>query len=890
MEISAELKLIQQAKDVTKKTDTWQELCEKYGQEADILDYIPICFSDTLEVSARTEKGIIYLNSRLKKEPKSIPHYIAHESTHFLQQCFSEKATKGSSNSDDYLANPYEIDGFQNQTKFISETEGDEKAEDYIDQVLDHHDVDGKKRNKKKQELLRLAAGEQLVFPAFHEKLERTQSGEAAKDYDGEIEGTPYWRCTECDEPARDEFGDLITSLNQAKEIMPVNHKTPSSVIEITDKSRNRISSAIKELKINYDSFIDRVNKLLNSNGLIKDTDKFLGMYRSYVQPNVFVLNTEITFDYGGYSGGFFTNEQGVDMGIGSRLYEIKAQLRSRLENITTENLEVLLKDCEPVIPKITAVVEDTIRQLTDLSNKRFLTGANDIPRILHAPVCYSCYLERLIECSVEGCGVKSTDDDDFVIYDERYYNKELGKYLHKDGVYLCKEHHGFLCYSCDKGFPNDLEDHSKYEHEGDTYCSSCFWDNFRQCDECGRTVDSEDIIYEGDNGLCPTCHNESREDGVEDTLDEDELINAARNVPHLNQKKILLPLDEKTILAQVLPALNLAKTKSFPSKDVLLQFILKRLQTSDAKIAAKTYILNTDLNVEQIISQVELQLEEMQRFKNDYPNLSGFRFLPVEIKVEGGRTGHAGSVFGIYPSETMLAYADNAVKNGRLVYEKYLSRRGHHPGSLAYARMSVSKGNVIIDNLQTDLDTQVINSIKKNTSVSSEEVPALNWWMNHIKKFWAPYLLDAIKNFGEEINRKIYLTSFDIQKKKWVNLPDRNIDVYEKIPESMGFEREQVEAKPEDLVTDTYTMRRVAREEMLKSLLTAASQQKLFKEFPPGRKPRSGLSLEQKENNLKKLQEILDSIQDGPPDWDKVPARRKDPEQLSLKFQKNKE
>lgn len=70
-----------------------------------------------------------------------------------MQQCFGDKPTQGADDGD-YLSNPYEQEGFQNQIKHISDHKGDDEAEDYVDHLLDHHDVSKKDREDKKETLM----------------------------------------------------------------------------------------------------------------------------------------------------------------------------------------------------------------------------------------------------------------------------------------------------------------------------------------------------------------------------------------------------------------------------------------------------------------------------------------------------------------------------------------------------------------------------------------------------------------------------------------------------------------------------------------------------------------------------------------------------------------
>jgi hypothetical protein len=51
------------------------------------------------------------------------------------------------------------------------------------------------------------------------------------------------------------------------------------------------------------------------------------------------------------------------------------------------------------------------------------------------------------------------------------------------------------------------------------------------------------------------------------------------------------------------------------------------------------------------------------------------------------------------------------------------------------------------------------------------------------------------------------------MQKIKWHGIPERNVDVYDYIPEKMGFELEDITIKPEKMRKKTWEMRRIAEE-----------------------------------------------------------------------------
>jgi hypothetical protein len=154
--------IINQAKQQLKDNDVVKKLFKKYDVDLEELEYIPICFRP-LEVSATTKSGIIYLNVGLledcdpddmEKCVENISSYIVHETCHYLQQTH-EPTFIGK--NEDYLQNDEEIEGFQHQSEFIADTKGEKEAENYIDQVIDHHNVPEKEKKDKKDELLSIA-------------------------------------------------------------------------------------------------------------------------------------------------------------------------------------------------------------------------------------------------------------------------------------------------------------------------------------------------------------------------------------------------------------------------------------------------------------------------------------------------------------------------------------------------------------------------------------------------------------------------------------------------------------------------------------------------------------------------------------------------------------
>lgn len=153
------LDLIQEAKNAIEKNNVIIDMCKEYDIDPSIIQIIPIKFGD-LDVSARTAKGIITLNYKLLCDGdfSNNYHYLCHEIQHYLDQCYGEEATLGADEGE-YLLNPFEQKGFQKQLEYIDQTEGKDVAENYVDNLLDHHDVkDDDKREALEDVLLERVA------------------------------------------------------------------------------------------------------------------------------------------------------------------------------------------------------------------------------------------------------------------------------------------------------------------------------------------------------------------------------------------------------------------------------------------------------------------------------------------------------------------------------------------------------------------------------------------------------------------------------------------------------------------------------------------------------------------------------------------------------------
>lgn len=130
-----------------------KEICREKNLSETFLQGVPISFDDMKE-SAKTVNSNIYLNRKLADKPLDmIKRYLIHELTHAVQHVV-EPGVSAKMKKKEYLDKDTEVEAFQNQIEFQKSREGKEATEKYVENLLDFHDIKGKKREDKKDELL----------------------------------------------------------------------------------------------------------------------------------------------------------------------------------------------------------------------------------------------------------------------------------------------------------------------------------------------------------------------------------------------------------------------------------------------------------------------------------------------------------------------------------------------------------------------------------------------------------------------------------------------------------------------------------------------------------------------------------------------------------------
>jgi len=165
-------------------------------------------------------------------------------------------------------------------------------------------------------------------------------------------------------------------------------------------------------------------------------------------------------------------------------------------------------------------------------------------------------------------------------------------------------------------------------------------------------------------------------------------------------------------------------------------------------------------------------------------------------------------SVFGeIYPSRTREYLSS---KIGEVFSKFFISP--HHRGAIGYIRTTFDSflNAFVINNFQQDADYQAYSSRGGNDELSDE---IARWIDRQISETWAYEALLQVKKLAKSNGvENIYMTSFETQKKRWPRLPQRSIDIYDKMPKNLGAEQEAVKTKLYDMSGDTFDLWKLSR------------------------------------------------------------------------------
>jgi hypothetical protein len=128
------------------------EKCKKYNKDVNLVDSVKISFDPNLDVSAKTVNGEIFLNDKLfDRDWDTQMRYVVHEMVHVMQQ--ESGKVKEKVDKDDYLDDENEQEAFTSQISYMCDHDTPEEVQQYIEDLLTHHDIKGKERKEKAKEL-----------------------------------------------------------------------------------------------------------------------------------------------------------------------------------------------------------------------------------------------------------------------------------------------------------------------------------------------------------------------------------------------------------------------------------------------------------------------------------------------------------------------------------------------------------------------------------------------------------------------------------------------------------------------------------------------------------------------------------------------------------------
>lgn len=156
-DLGDELEILSRVRQDLKEDPVVIKLFKDKKKDMELIDGIPIDFSDEIDVSAKTINSRIILNKRLLHEPYDILYrYAVHEVVHSLQHIDIDG---GENNYDDYeyLDRPDEVEAFQYQIESDKNRRGEDEVVEYVEELIDYHDIPEHEQDDKKEQLLERA-------------------------------------------------------------------------------------------------------------------------------------------------------------------------------------------------------------------------------------------------------------------------------------------------------------------------------------------------------------------------------------------------------------------------------------------------------------------------------------------------------------------------------------------------------------------------------------------------------------------------------------------------------------------------------------------------------------------------------------------------------------
>jgi hypothetical protein len=404
------------------------------------------------------------------------------------------------------------------------------------------------------------------------------------------------------------------------------------------------------------------------------------------------------------------------------------------------------------------------------------------------------------------------------------------------------------ICLECAEEIFTECSECSdvKFEEEmgnadGSKICQRCL-ENFSSCDECDDMVRVEDMHWsdEDEQSYCESCW---RRRAAEKTNVDD-----FDNPVNLAASNLFFLTGNKQSLEKLLNSLEglKNKTKGGPASKLRQDFInifkANGIKEDEAKIIISTmdnagslHLMGDPVGeqdfkwyIDGYIKAINNYMSHQESFYSKYPLaidgdvktqniysgkkielLKNYQPIPVTYEYDSANRGKNNFVIKMMPTTVFIQQAEVLFPGVGKNAWQHFSNSGtqHHRGCIAYARISYDGENMVIDNLQRDADLNNAKPDLYKAKFSSDPdradmaEKALRWFDKRTSK-WYIQFADYLINFAKENDKKLYLTNFQTQKAKWRNVPDKNMEVYDNLPEEMAsasFYRKLQEMKRED-------------------------------------------------------------------------------------------
>jgi hypothetical protein len=535
---------------------------------------------------------------------------------------------------------------------------------------------------------------------------------------------------------------------------------------------------------------------------------------------------------------------------------------RIDIGNDYTMSLQQSADDAEQVMNLINSYNSDS--ELGPMKSPINISTMTEAEQIVKYPICEECSSELLSECA--DCG-------------EEYLKEDLD-YLNTDDEPIC-EGCTESYMSCDNCsiliYTGDYDGSYHTTEDGDIYCSNCYKEVLG-IDADTMTEYLNDTLSEGVFGV-NTPHETG---GTTQT--------ALLPIPSIlltRAMEVLRRLKHNDIITLAGSRFRSPEATEAMPKKVQAQFQSQGMSSEDSIIlvnAAKGFLkkkLDTHSDITQDESQTGMNsfIESLQRqvnstnsFYDRYPltkrdpdgnivavkrelesgkrkrleMIRKFHPIPVDYKVTESRYNDIPSfTIVMSPSSRMIEMSKSIFGEKGEDAWNLLSRRGtqHHRGAIAYARISkVEDESLVINNFQRDSDIynlgkELLNSYKES---DPNLYDAIRWWDKKIK-FWHVQFLLTLMEFAKKQNEALFFTPFEVQKMKWSTVPERNRDVYDKVPAEMmaanragleEFYADREEEEREEIIEEELFPRMEPYEGRVESLSSSYDLWRLAEDF----------------------------------------------------------